>query len=845
MSPRESEIPAVYQSEGRRLRPSLATEAVLKLRAEAAREQSMALKDRPEEDPERVKAEQDFEESNLDLEIFDLTHDPTGALKREAIGTDLAEQLSSQIEAEQEPAASVASPELVTPVFMVNMGELDRLNKVSPDFGNEALTRLADAISKKLESAVGPVANGDPSSFYKLYRADNNSFMVRFTEKIPNDLASSIREQLAARAGEAWGNGDDPFEAKGVEAPPVIADMVSVEEVMAGLPPSLRESGKAETYAVGALKDVLYTMQDAQKIVSRVDRMRDAIATDEAKARDLYDKFLKKSISGVFVVETGPNAVETPVETFEQFKAYLASQDQDPTHAKAELWETAYGKVLGDLRVRYEKNSKYAKKIQNFVAEKVKEERGLAIEERRSSIPPGAELPADKPNGDFKEPNYERATEGLRAFAQLRTELAFIKDNLEKAKTQNASAEELEHFEQAKRIAEKKFAREKVKRDQATGLELRGPLFRRMESALTETPEHPEGKRVAAVSIDMGFLKYFDVVGGRETGDLAILKAAEVFQSVRDEFSKEGVEVSVHRLGGDEFGMTVVGESSVTPERFQKTLRELRRSLLTRVEQAGRIPARTGSKPGYYATNINIGVGIHAYENLEAAKQEDQKYALTESLAENGTATHEAQIRNRRAEHLLSVADKLMEFQKASSRFKTLLEKMKGIESLKANDGSDEDVRREEEHLKQLLAFSDKAIFGQSGREILGVVPRTESEEDSETRMKTWRERLVSGESPEDLDEAVHEFVWSMMEKNFTKEQGEQRELESHIEYAVRIEYLRGRIDDLQAKLNEAEGIGGKLKERYEHEQTRLRDRLKAAEEDLSAVRAVRTAMGG
>ncbi|KAA0205488.1 diguanylate cyclase [Candidatus Uhrbacteria bacterium] len=825
MSPHESEIPAVYKSEGRRLRPSLAKESVLKLRAETARARFVERKDRPEDDPERVQSSMDFEEANLDLETFDLTHDPTGALKRERVGADLAAQLAERMSAEAEPAPAVGAPEMITPVLLVNMGELDRLNKVSPDFGNEALTRLADVISRKVEEGLGEDAQGKPESFYKLYRADNNSFMIRFTEKIPAELAHSLQESLSAPAGERWGDGDDVFEKKGVEAPPVIADMVSVEETLAGLPPSLRTSGKAETYAVGALKDVLFTMQDARKIVSRVDRMRDAIAKDETKARDLYDKFLKKSLAGVFVMETGPEAIQTSVETFEQFKAYLASLDQDPAHANAQLWETAYGKVLGDLRLRYESDRQYAKKLQAFVAEKVQRERGLTVAERISSVPPGAELPADRPREGFEPPNRDEATEGLRAFARLRTEAGLARDNLEKARAQGAPNDEIARLEQAARIAEKKLDRERAKRDQATGLELRGPMFKRMESAM----EDPS-KRVAMVSIDMGFLKYFDQVGGRETGDLAILKAAELFQQVRDELSKDGIEMSVHRLGGDEFGMTVVGESSVPVEDFRKRLREIEARLQRKMQTSGRIPAQAGSKPGYYATNINLGVGTHFFENGTAAEAEDGKYGLTERPPEGivtGLPEHAAWVRNTRAEHLVKVADKVMEFRKASNRLNAMLEKMHGIEVLKAGQASEEDLRREEEHLKQLLAFSDKAIFGKEGR----------------AKLEAWRKRLQAGDMPEDMDAEVHDFVWEMMEKTFEQEQGERKDLENHVEYAVRIEYLKERINELQTRLDAAEGAEGRVKERHEHEQKRLQERLKAAEEDLEEVKALRTSL--
>lgn len=481
--------------------------------------------------------------------------------------------------------------------------------------------------------------------------------------------------------------------------------------------------------------------------------------------------------------------------------------------------------MLGDLRIRCEKDLRYAKNVQSFVAAKVKEERGLAIEERRSSVPPGAELPPDKPIGGFEVPNRDAATEGLREFAKLCSEAGYMRGNVEKAKAQRASGEEIKRLEQAARITEKKLERERARRDQATGLELRGPMFKRMEAAM----EDPS-KRVAVVSIDMGFLKYFDQVGGRETGDLAILKAAELFQQVRDELSKDGIEMSVHRLGGDEFGMTVVGEASVSAEDFRKRLREIESRLQRKMQTSGRIPAQAGAKPGYYATNMNLGVGTHFYENGAAAEAEDGKYGLTARPPEGivtGLPEHAAWVRNRRAEHLVNVADKVMEFRKASNRLNAMLEKMYGIEALKAGQAPEEDLRREEEHLKQLLAFSDKAIFGKEGR----------------AKLEAWRKRLQAGDMPEDLDADVHDFVWEMMEKAFEQEQSERKDLERHVEYAVRIEYLKGRMNELQARLDEAEGAEGKVKERYEHEQKRLRERLKAAEEDLETVKALRTGM--
>lgn len=830
--PSQSELAPVYEKTGRRLRQSTVNEELLRLRAATAREKAESLHSRPETDPERQAAELAFEEANLDLEIFDLTHDPTGALKREAIGGDLAEQLTERMMAEKEPQ-TVVSPEHITPVFLVNMGELDRLNKVSPDFGNQALVRLAERLSDQLDAALEPLAEGHPEQFYKIYRADNNSFMVRFLKEVPKEVAEALREHLAIPSGSRWeeppqeGKKDtDLFQGR-TETPPVIADYVSIEDVLSGLPPSLRTSGKAETYAVGALKDVLFSLQDARKIVSRVERMREAMAQDPAKAKDLYDKFLKKSIAGTFSYEVGPDAVETPVETYEQFEGFLKSLESDPAHAQGHLWETAFGKVLADLRLRYEKDARYAKQLQGFVADKVKAEHGLNVYERRSSAPPGGPLPEDRPVNEFVPPNRTDATDGLRIIAALEAEAA--KEYPDPAK---------------KRLAEKRLERERAMRDYATGLELRGSMFRRLESAM----EDPN-KRVASISMDMGFLKYFDQVGGRETGDLAILKVAEIFQKVEDAFSEKGIEISTHRLGGDEFGMSVVGDASLTPDEFRTKLREIQVAMYREIERAGRIPPMAGSKPGYYGTKLNIGIGTHVYENGHAADTEDARYGLSENPPEDivpGLPSFDAWKRNQRAEHLVKVADKVMEFQKASNRLMLLVEKIKGIQDLKAKSASEEDIRREEEHLKQLLAFSDKAIFGQKGRERLGVTAKeAEEEETSGVHQKTWAEQLASGVSPEDLDSQIHEFVWEMMDKAFQQEVREHEDLGSHVGYAVRIEYLSGRIRELEARLNQGGEVSEKMKERYAHEQQKLEQKLKAAEEDLEAVRAARAAISG
>lgn len=775
--------------------------------AVAKRARLEVLVSRSEDDSERVQANLDFTEANQKLEIFILQHDPTGALKRETIGSDLAEQLSERLFSKSElPPAQ--SPERITPVFLVNMGELDRLNKVDESFGNQALTRLADVISKKLHAGLGE----DTESFYKIYRADNNSFMVRFLRDIPKEVAEALRESFSCKAGNPWEAGEeDVFTKRGVESAPVIADFVSVEEVLSGMPPELRSSGKAETYAVGALKDVLFALQDARKIVSRVERMRDVMpktemsqedaAAADKKAQDLYDKYLKKSVAKVFTMEVG-SGTEVQVDTYEQLKDYLAFLARDP-HPETQLLEAAFGKVLTDLRIRYEKDGVYTKQLQDFVMEKAEREYGVSVQEKMTSKAADVGLPADRAAEHFEEPNRDEATEGLRELARLRTEVGAARDNLEKAEAQ-ATPEYLKQLKQYTRIVENSLTIERLKRDPATGLELRGSMFKKLEAALAEGT-----KRVATFSMDMGFLKYFDQVGGRATGDLAILKVAEVFQKVKDAFSKDGLEISVYRLGGDEFGLSVIGDSNIDLKDFEKRMGGLQAALLDDVEIAGAIPSREGARPGYYATDLELGVGYHVYANGRAAEEEDRKYGLSSYADDESTKI------NKRVEHSVKVADKVMGLQKSAGRMLTLLEYMRDI----ARGKTDEAVGRAQ--LEQLKFFSSKAIFADKGV----------------AKLEELGAQIAAGKEPEELDAEVHVFVREQMAVEHKKEEVEGRIQEVFVEQAVRIEHLSGRVAELQARLDKAERGEGEKRVQDERNKKILNDRLSAAEEELAAIR--------
>ncbi len=803
-------LPEVYAREGRRslLRPSLRQESELRAAAEAARARLEVLQSRPEDDDERIKAQMDFKEANLDLKTFDKQHDPTGTLKRETVGRDLAKQVTEWLPKGNMETAYLSTPERVTPVFLVNMGELDRVNKEGHGLGNAALDELAQQITDR----VGNIAEGVS---FKVYRADSNSFFVRFEKDISREQATQIRKALTREANESWaaeGEKDVLKEAE-IETPPIIVDMMSFEEVMAGVPDDLRVAGKGETYAVGVMMDTLFTTQEVRKIMTRTERIRELINKGEgAKAKDLYDNYLKKSLKGVFQMATGSVEESKGMDEFSQLEGIFEEQKREQhVHGDDALWEQAIGKVLGGLHKRYEHDEVYAKKIQAFVADQIRKE-NTRLKIRPSEPPPSAkELKAIAPATDFEVPSADQATEGLREFARLRTEVGMLKDNLEKAKRPPvASEKEIALLEQHARIAEKELILEQALRNTATGLEEQGPMYNRLEAAL----ENGE-KRVASVSMDMGFLKYFDQVGGKGTGDLAILKAAEVFQKIKDEFSKDGYDVSVHRLGGDEFGMTVVGDASIPYAAFQERLRDLTAKLKEEMNNAGKIPPQPGAKEGYFGTKLEIGIGVHSYENAAAAEKEAAQYEIHAPLPEGiepGSPEEKAFRRNESAAHLVNVADKVMEFHKSADRFKLLLRYIK--------DGISP------EHLSKLEEFSDKAL-GEGGK----------------AKLESWKNEMSEGADLDGLYAKVDEFVLEQMEKKFEEGKTKRHEQGRFVEDAVRIQFLRERVEDLTARLAKVEGLSGAAEERHKHDLRLLQQKLDSANEDLEGVRGRREAI--
>jgi hypothetical protein len=73
----------------------------------------------------------------------------------------------------------------------------------------------------------------------------------------------------------------------------------------------------------------------------------------------------------------------------------------------------------------------------------------------------------------------------------------------------------------------------------------------------------------------------------------------------------------------------------------------------------------------------------------------------------------------------------------------------------------------------------------------------------------------------------------------------ERGDLESSVEYAVRIEYLRDRVRTLESRLSEVGKMEDSERQRREHEVKRLNERLGSAEEDLEKMKTLRASLGG
>ncbi|NMB70364.1 diguanylate cyclase, partial [candidate division WWE3 bacterium] len=127
---------------------------------------------------------------------------------------------------------------------------------------------------------------------------------------------------------------------------------------------------------------------------------------------------------------------------------------------------------------------------------------------------------------------------------------------------------------------------------------------------------------VGLVSLDMGFLQYFNNIGERQLGDLAISKAGYILEKVVNDLRDRGISAEAYRVGGDEFTLLVSGDAKQTEEVFsmiyQNTIEE---NELTE-KPTGLIPFSPNCKPTYVPRMLQFdGNPLHSEEGKQALRQ--------------------------------------------------------------------------------------------------------------------------------------------------------------------------------------------------------------------------------
>ncbi len=307
---------------------------------------------------------------------------------------------------------------------------------------------------------------------------------------------------------------------------------------------------------------------------------------------------------------------------------------------------------------------------------------------------------------------------------------------------------------------------ERSKRDALTGLTGRGVYYQTLEKRIAE------GQPVSVISIDMAFLKLFDKEGGKETGDIAIMTAGRILDFVAREAAASGIPVEAHRVGGDEFALSV---GSADPKVLDALTRKIR------VEQArvGKIPAFEGALQTYPPEALQFNIGI-----ASAASPDDLRATFAKKGIQTPPEADPTSERRFMADTLNQLADKEIEGEKIIRRFAFLLTR-----SLELQRASDEERPAKQMALKTLMAYSEKSIFGEEGKR----------------RMAQWIPRLLKRERT----------VAELIQKEILPFVTQQLEMKGKAAFEVSTDLQHGVETDIRLSLNELQIA--ELEEELEH----------------------------
>ncbi|HTK59624.1 MAG TPA: diguanylate cyclase, partial [Candidatus Baltobacteraceae bacterium] len=510
-----------------------------------------------------------------------------------------------------------------------------------------------------------------------------------------------------------------------------------VNDIQAELP----KEGKLEP-GEDAAREIVEVMRRASdwdlevnKFYTRAERVRGKIEAGDPDAAAFFENYAKKSFQ------------DTEFATFEGFKAAVEE-----------------GRYLGkaeELAMRTaEKRFAAGRKVDDHVRELI--DARVRARNIPQDLPPFA--------GATALMQRQATTDGERMMGD-KHEAMVTTENLAAA----ASGEEAERFWLRAQAARLEYQIETARRDKGTGLLERGVHYEHLEKAIEE------GKDVATVFVDMGFLKYFDQMGGSDVGDVALKTAASMMeQAVKD----AGVEGKVYRYGGDEFTIQVEGGDAAA-NRVIAALEAIR-------EASDPIAVGAKSRSEYAPTQLAFNYGLadrKMLDDLHGLAVREGKYSPEE-------LEDPARVRNAKAELMTKAADVGIEYNKAYSRFMLLIDKIR--EPAYASDPE------RKKQVDAMVSFSNKALFAELGG--------------ADKLRALAADRSLEGEA---LEEQILDYVVDKVAETRAREKGQHDLLDLLLAAQVKVAFLTDRLRDM-------EGIADIQEHKIEALQTSLR---KAEEE--------------
>lgn len=549
--------------------------------------------------------------------------------------------------------------------LLVNMGELDRLNKeghnqAAGDTGLEAVVTAARRTAEKRGQDIS------------VYRYGGNEYMIEFPDASEIDV--TIFEQAFRKEGIDLGD------FRHLEAPPLSitrVDFSEVIEIMDSIALSapegeVKDAREAAAESVTVLTRFADYNLEREKFVTRVGRAIEKIEAAKAgrisreEASAFFDTYLKKDFFG--------SGLDSLADIDDLWRGGDDRED----------FERAAGLMAVEAAKRKFADDRWFEVYERHLASGLMREYLRTVKTRDDEAESAPEF-FDENMKLAKIPDPRYGTAGLRVLSHLHEAIG-------------------RRGEKWRRAEETAYEAEAMKRDAATGLPERGQFYEEADERIVKN------EPTSLIFIDLGYLKYFNNAGRRAVGDAALLKAAEVMEEA---LMESEVNAEIYRYGGDEFVIMVEGDAAEA-ESLKQDIERVRSGAgripdLRSLREQGRATESIGdSRPDYAPMELVLNYGISDLGSVNMLMNDLGEERVGEMLAKS-RRSRSALV----ADLLVKTADAAVGYQKAESRFHELLELMD-------QPGYRDEDSPTHKRVESVIAASRKAIFaGMGGEDLL------------------------------------------------------------------------------------------------------------------------------